>query len=204
MYAQTTSTMKCPNECHWSGFQVTKAFEDRAGVLAPTPFNSTHNPVSHLKTVTLWFHDYYAFQNPVSHDRFLRCRTRSSTSSPAQIRFGRETRMRTLLTMWVVFLSSSKILLSSTFLSAFLFFFRWYESRNTRTPFLKLTKHVPQDCLLLLASAFSFVACRNTSATRCSNSVGWNRRYCDDGGCCSAGWSSSCDGGGGDCGHSRR
>lgn len=39
-------------------------------------------------------------------------------------------------------------------------------------------------------------------ATHSNNSAAWNRSYCgDDGfGCCSAAWSSSCDGGGGDSG----
>lgn len=52
----------------------------------------------------------------------------------------------------------------------------------------------------------NFVGCRNTFATRSSNSVAWKSSYCDDGGgsCCSAGWSSSCDGGGCDSGCFRR
>lgn len=51
------------------------------------------------------------------------------------------------------------------------------------------------------------MGCRNNFATRSNNSVAWNSSYCDDdGGSCSAVWSSSCDGGDGDpvCFHRRK
>lgn len=50
------------------------------------------------------------------------------------------------------------------------------------------------------------MGCRSTSETRSNNSVASSRSYCDgDGGsCCSAGWSSNCDGGGCDSGCFRR
>lgn len=66
--------------------------------------------------------------------------------------------------------------------------------------FLTRLQQVKKLVLVLV----SFVACRNMAASRCSNSAGWSRSYCDGGGGCSGGWSSSCGGGGGCCGRWRR